>query len=242
MWSIVSAYTFWAFDGGIYWNNAIYWINYETEFHCKLDMVDYPMVTNIQSPALDNVVHTHTKLFESRGSLLLLMNEGFFRYHVFEMREEASKWSIRYIVDDPSFLVPGFKHEYTCCGGRIYTVSELGEPPDDHHVLISHKPVGLEQNAIPAVGWIKGCERKKNRAFRDYRREGKRGRQKYDANAHQDEETVAWIPCYILSKEGHFDTVCPNEDQRQTNEHPHQDNKDTEVTHSSSSEDFTIIV
>ncbi|GJS72918.1 ARID DNA-binding domain-containing protein [Tanacetum coccineum] len=40
---------------------------------------------------------------------------------------------------------------------------------------------------------------------------------KYDATAQQDEEDVARIKCYLCQRMGHFDTECPNEDQRPTN-------------------------
>ncbi|GJU02862.1 ARID DNA-binding domain-containing protein [Tanacetum coccineum] len=64
---------------------------------------------------------------------------------------------------------------------------------------------------------------------------------KYDATAHQDEEDVARIKCYICQRMGHFDTECPNEDQRPTNGASTSRQQDEEDTHSSSSEDFTII-
>ncbi|GJW94021.1 ARID DNA-binding domain-containing protein [Tanacetum coccineum] len=65
---------------------------------------------------------------------------------------------------------------------------------------------------------------------------------KYDATAQQDEEDVARIKCYICQRMGHFDTECPNEDQRPTNGASTSRQQDEEDTHSSSSEDFTIIV
>ncbi|GKC17922.1 ARID DNA-binding domain-containing protein [Tanacetum coccineum] len=64
---------------------------------------------------------------------------------------------------------------------------------------------------------------------------------KYDATAQQDEEDVARIKCYICQRMGHFDTECPNEDQRPTNGATTSRQQEEEDTHSSSSEDFTII-
>ncbi|GJT63196.1 nucleoid-associated protein, chloroplastic-like protein [Tanacetum coccineum] len=97
-----------------------------------------------------------TSLFESRGSLLLLMRDNDRCYHVFEMREESSEWSVKYIVDDIVNILPDLYWQLHSCVlcivlGEREDDSFMGEPPDDHHVLISHKPVGLEQNAIPAV-------------------------------------------------------------------------------------------
>ncbi|GJT75434.1 hypothetical protein Tco_1042159 [Tanacetum coccineum] len=106
--------SFQGFLKGLYWNNAIHWINYHDKLHSKCDIVDHPMVTNIRTPALDNVDYTRTKLFESRGSLLLLMKKSSRRYHVFEMREESSEWSVKYILDDLINIVPS--------GGRCKAV------------------------------------------------------------------------------------------------------------------------
>ena len=64
-----------AFSDGIYWNGAIHWLNYSQPFHVKLDIVDNPVLTNIQTPSHVNVeggVHCDRKLFKSHGSLLLL--------------------------------------------------------------------------------------------------------------------------------------------------------------------------
>ncbi|GKA38587.1 ARID DNA-binding domain-containing protein [Tanacetum coccineum] len=65
---------------------------------------------------------------------------------------------------------------------------------------------------------------------------------KYDTTAQQDEEDMARIKCYICQRMGHFDTECPNEDQRPTNGASTPRQQGEEDTHSSSSEDFTIIV
>ncbi|GJV18852.1 hypothetical protein Tco_1367872 [Tanacetum coccineum] len=102
--------TFSDLDDGIYWNNAIHWIHYKDKSHYKLDIVDHnPVVTNIQTPALGkHVNHRYTKLFESRGSMLLLMQQYWgLRYHVFEMREESSEWLVKYILDNRDYIVPG---------------------------------------------------------------------------------------------------------------------------------------
>nr|GEY25023.1 ARID DNA-binding domain-containing protein [Tanacetum cinerariifolium] len=65
---------------------------------------------------------------------------------------------------------------------------------------------------------------------------------KCDATAHQDEEDMAMIKCYLCQKTGHFDFECPNDDQRPTNGASTSRQQGEKDTHSSSSDDFTIIV
>ncbi|GJW10497.1 ARID DNA-binding domain-containing protein [Tanacetum coccineum] len=65
---------------------------------------------------------------------------------------------------------------------------------------------------------------------------------KYDATAQQDEEDMARIKCYICQRMGHFDSECPNEKRRPTNGASTSRQQGEKDTHSSSSDDFTIIV
>ncbi|GJZ13788.1 ARID DNA-binding domain-containing protein [Tanacetum coccineum] len=65
---------------------------------------------------------------------------------------------------------------------------------------------------------------------------------KHNATAQQDEEDTARIKCYICQKMGHFDFECPNENERPTNGASTSRQQGEQDTHSSSSEDFTIIV
>nr|GEU94969.1 ARID DNA-binding domain-containing protein [Tanacetum cinerariifolium] len=65
---------------------------------------------------------------------------------------------------------------------------------------------------------------------------------KCDVTAHQDEEDMARIKCYLCQKTGHFDFEYPNEDQRPTNGALTSRQQGEKDTHSSSSDDFTIIV
>ncbi|GKA57586.1 ARID DNA-binding domain-containing protein [Tanacetum coccineum] len=65
---------------------------------------------------------------------------------------------------------------------------------------------------------------------------------KCDATAHQDEEDMARIKCYLCQKTGHFDFECPNEKRRPTNGASTSRQQGEKDTHSSSSDDFTIIV
>ncbi|GKC46900.1 hypothetical protein Tco_1064622, partial [Tanacetum coccineum] len=88
-------------------HNAIHWICYDDDglpLHSKFDIVDHPIITNIQTPTLDDMIDT--SLFESRGSLLLLMRDNDRCYHVFVMREESSEWPVKYIVDDIVNILP----------------------------------------------------------------------------------------------------------------------------------------
>nr|GEU51508.1 ARID DNA-binding domain-containing protein [Tanacetum cinerariifolium] len=65
---------------------------------------------------------------------------------------------------------------------------------------------------------------------------------KYDAAAHQDEIDMARIKCYLCQRTGHFDFECPKEDQRPTNGASTSRQQGEEDTHSSSGDDFIIIV
>ncbi|GJZ12528.1 ARID DNA-binding domain-containing protein [Tanacetum coccineum] len=65
---------------------------------------------------------------------------------------------------------------------------------------------------------------------------------KYDATAQQDEEDMARIKCYICQRMGHFDSECPSKDQRPTDGASTSRQQGEKDTHSSSGDDFTIIV
>nr|GFC15890.1 ARID DNA-binding domain-containing protein [Tanacetum cinerariifolium] len=64
----------------------------------------------------------------------------------------------------------------------------------------------------------------------------------YDAATYQDEIDMARIKCYLCQRTGHFDFECPNEDQRPTNGASTSRQQGEEDTHSSSGDDFIIIV
>ncbi|GJS11049.1 F-box protein-like protein [Tanacetum coccineum] len=59
------------FGYGVYWNDAIYWTNFEDKIF-KLDIMnEHPVFTALQTPlTLDLKVHFERELFESRGCLL----------------------------------------------------------------------------------------------------------------------------------------------------------------------------
>ncbi|GJZ12529.1 ARID DNA-binding domain-containing protein [Tanacetum coccineum] len=65
---------------------------------------------------------------------------------------------------------------------------------------------------------------------------------KYDTTAQQDEEDMARIKCYISQRMGHFDFECPSKDQRPTDRASTPRQQGEKDTHSSSGNDFTIIV
>nr|GEX41764.1 hypothetical protein [Tanacetum cinerariifolium] len=65
---------------------------------------------------------------------------------------------------------------------------------------------------------------------------------KYDATAQQDEEDMARIKRYICQRMGHFDLECPSKDQRPTDGASTLRQQGEKDTHSSSGDDFTIIV
>nr|GFC33995.1 hypothetical protein [Tanacetum cinerariifolium] len=109
-----------------------------------------------------------------------------------------------------------------------------------------------------------GYEDEGIRRFEDYHRDGnkdgstaakEKGRVKHfgitlekeeegkcDATAHQDEEDMGRIKCNLCQKTGHFDFECPNEDQRPTNRASTSRQQGEKDTHSSSSDDFTVII
>lgn len=124
------------FRKGLYWNNAIHWINYDDKLHSKFDIVDHSTVTNMQTPALDKVDYRHTNLFESRASLLLLMKDFSCRCHVFEMREESSEWSVKYILDDIINIVPWGRIQKSWRIQSSFLCIVLGEREDDSFMVI----------------------------------------------------------------------------------------------------------
>ena len=97
--------------------------------YIKFDIVDHPIVTNIQTPALDGM--EDMSLFESRDSLLLFMEDNDRCYHIFEMREESSEWSVKYIVDDLTNIAPPYLRRYISVMCIV-----LGERGDDPFMVI----------------------------------------------------------------------------------------------------------
>ncbi|XP_024987307.1 F-box protein At5g07610-like isoform X2 [Cynara cardunculus var. scolymus] len=98
------------FHHGIYWNNAIHWLDFVNGgLHFKLD-IEHPLLTRVQTPGtLDRKLHYVHKLLESRGRLLLVYPVLDSRQlKVYEMRNEYSGWLVKYIVnlDDMGKLFP----------------------------------------------------------------------------------------------------------------------------------------
>ncbi|XP_024987306.1 F-box protein At5g07610-like isoform X1 [Cynara cardunculus var. scolymus] len=101
---------FTGFHHGIYWNNAIHWLDFVNGgLHFKLD-IEHPLLTRVQTPGtLDRKLHYVHKLLESRGRLLLVYPVLDSRQlKVYEMRNEYSGWLVKYIVnlDDMGKLFP----------------------------------------------------------------------------------------------------------------------------------------
>nr|XP_043634628.1 F-box protein At5g07610-like [Erigeron canadensis] len=88
------------FDNGVYWNDAINWINDRNRvMHFKLDVEHRVIITRTQLP---ETLHRkiHPKLFESRGCLLLAASDAYphpKRLKIYERMNEYS-WSVRYII------------------------------------------------------------------------------------------------------------------------------------------------
>ncbi|GJY04647.1 F-box protein-like protein isoform X1 [Tanacetum coccineum] len=101
--------SFFGFDNGICWSNAIHWL-YGGKLHFKLDIADHPVLTNLQTCGfLDGKEHWDSKLCESRGSLLLIYREfPDLLFDVYEMRNESSVWLLKYNVnlDDTMMRFP----------------------------------------------------------------------------------------------------------------------------------------
>lgn len=101
--------SFFGFDNGICWNNAIHWL-YGGKLHFKLDFADQPVLTNLQTCGLlDGKAHFDSKLCESRGCLLLVYREfPDSLLDVYEMRNESSGWLLKYTVnlDDTMMRFP----------------------------------------------------------------------------------------------------------------------------------------
>ncbi|GJZ56103.1 granule-bound starch synthase [Tanacetum coccineum] len=130
------------FGNGIYWNGAIHWLNIHEPFHVKLDIVDHPVLKNIQIPlplTVEGQVHRDRKLFKSHVSLLLLCKDYDCSRHlkIYEMKNEYSVWSVKYSVnlDDMMRPYPTWRMPTKwCCRDMLSIV--LGERDEDSFMVI----------------------------------------------------------------------------------------------------------
>nr|GFA47643.1 hypothetical protein [Tanacetum cinerariifolium] len=90
---------------GVYWNDAICWLNYDTSEGkvLKLDIMnDHPVLTALRTPlTLDGKVHNQCYLFESRGCLLLVGKDNACSRHftIYEKGNVYSEWSVKNMLE-----------------------------------------------------------------------------------------------------------------------------------------------
>lgn len=121
---------------GIYWNNAIHWLDSENEpIHFKLDIMnEHPIITKIQLPVtMDKKMAWDRKLFESRGCLLLLGVDyaNSQQFNIYEMSNVSSEWSVKYnlILDDNIISWP------RTISGNVWCII-LGEREEDSFMVM----------------------------------------------------------------------------------------------------------
>ncbi|GKB10545.1 SGNH hydrolase-type esterase domain-containing protein [Tanacetum coccineum] len=103
------------FKEGVFWNDAFHWLNMNNVFrkktlHFELDIGnEQPVLTELKLPVtFDGKSHFQSKLFESRGCLLLLGKDHAHsrQLNVFEMRDDDSEWSVKFIVNLDDIMMP----------------------------------------------------------------------------------------------------------------------------------------
>ncbi|GJS11048.1 AT-hook motif nuclear-localized protein 28-like protein [Tanacetum coccineum] len=147
------------FGYGVYWNDAIYWTNFEDKIF-KLDIMnEHPVFTALQTPlTLDLKVHFERRLFESRGCLLLfgMQNTCSKHFTIFEKSNVYSEWSVKYIVylDDIIKPFPKRRYEYP----RVFCIV-LGEREEDSVLVmeldkkvVQYKIASKTVDTISALG------------------------------------------------------------------------------------------
>lgn len=93
------------FWSGVYWNDAIYWVNIEFEeppTHYKLSYVNgHPVLTQAQLPKLHWMLHSDIRLFVTGGSLFLVCwdYEDLNLLGIYEMKNGCSDWLFKCFVD-----------------------------------------------------------------------------------------------------------------------------------------------
>ncbi|GJT47054.1 granule-bound starch synthase [Tanacetum coccineum] len=113
----------------IYCNNAIHWINHgdNGKLHYKLDFVNTAVIlTKIQLPVTVKRKRS-CKLFESRGSLLLLGMDNTCSHdqlNVYKMGNRDSEWSLKYSVNKRRISL-----------GGVWCIA-LGEREEDSFMVI----------------------------------------------------------------------------------------------------------
>lgn len=102
---VYPAKCFVGFWSGVYWNDAIYWVNIEYEeppTHYKLSYVNgHPVLTQVQLPKLHWMLHFDVRLFATGGSLFLLCwdYEHENLLGIYEMKNGCSDWLFKCFVD-----------------------------------------------------------------------------------------------------------------------------------------------
>ncbi|XP_071742696.1 F-box protein At5g07610-like [Rutidosis leptorrhynchoides] len=125
---------------GIYWTNAIHWV--EGSNHNKLCLEDLA-ITSVQAPGENGCNH---KLFESRGCLHSVCVCPHFspdrgelkQLNVYEMSNEHSEWLIKYIVhlDEAKRSFPKFRvHPHKLVSIDVWCIA-LGEREEDSFMVI----------------------------------------------------------------------------------------------------------
>ncbi|GJT17812.1 AT-hook motif nuclear-localized protein 28-like protein [Tanacetum coccineum] len=130
-------HSFQYFEGGVYWNDAIYWPIGEGKIF-KLEIVnEYPVLTALRTPlTLDLKVHYINNLFESRGCLLLFCMDNACSQHftIYEKRNVYSEWSLKYIVNLDDIIKPFPKRRWSECPYVFCIV--LGEREEDSFMVM----------------------------------------------------------------------------------------------------------
>nr|GEX78405.1 SGNH hydrolase-type esterase domain-containing protein [Tanacetum cinerariifolium] len=122
------------FKDGIYWNDAIHWVNsgYDMSSHCKLEIVnDHPVLTKIQFP-----VTFAGRLHFPSNLLLLCMDKADSRHMTtFEMRNGYSEWLVKYISNLDDIMIPAPSISMWKINHRIWSII-LGERDEDSFMII----------------------------------------------------------------------------------------------------------
>jgi F-box interacting protein len=93
-----------SFYEGIYWNDAIHWLNWSKKgqiLHHKLDVEHQGKKNILTHLTLDDTMNCdYCRLFQSRGCLLLVTMIGtpVPKLNVYEMTNDDSRWSVKYFV------------------------------------------------------------------------------------------------------------------------------------------------
>ncbi|XP_076906692.1 F-box protein At5g07610-like [Bidens hawaiensis] len=129
------------FKRGLYWNNAIHWLNTRNRnWHMMLDInAERSFKTRAQRVPEDGKAYRYQKLFDSRGCLFLICSQDNPKQlNIYEMSKWDAGWSVKYLVCLSDIVMPSPKTSSKSAGwfgSRVRSIV-VGEKDEDSFLVM----------------------------------------------------------------------------------------------------------